>query len=270
MFNHILIVIKGGGDLASGVAYRLKRAGFPLIITELPAPMLVRRAVCYGDAIYQGHITVDGLTARRVDTIEQAGQLAATGTIPVLVDPAAGVIAALHPAVVIDAIMAKRNTGTRLGHAPLVIALGPGFTAGQDCHAVIETNRGHWLGRVITHGSPQTDTGSPGAVKGHTAGRVLRAPAAGHVLPHAHIGEIIRQGQLIATVEGQELRAPFDGILRGLIHQTVPVTPGLKIGDLDPRGEVDYCFHISDKSLSIAGGVLEAILASGVIAGQVD
>jgi xanthine dehydrogenase accessory factor len=268
MFNHILVIIKGGGDLASGVAYRLKRAGFPLIITELPAPMLVRRTICYGEAVYQGQCTVDGLTARRVDTIEQARQLAATATIPVLIDPTAEVIAALKPAVVIDAIMAKRNTGTTLAEAPLVIALGPGFTAGQDCHAVIETNRGHWLGRVITHGSAQADTGSPGEVRGHSTGRVLRAPAAGRLTPHARIGESIRQGQLIATVAGQELRAPFDGILRGLIHQNVTVTPGLKIGDLDPRGEVSHCFHHSDKSLAIGGGVLEAILSSPVITGE--
>jgi xanthine dehydrogenase accessory factor len=161
--------------------------------------------------------------------------------------------------------MAKINTGTRITDAPLVIALGPGFTAGQDCHAVIETNRGHALGRVIYQGQAEPDTKSPGAIKGYTTGRVLRAPAPGYVTPRVEIGDVIRQNQLIATVNSHEIRASFDGILRGLVHPSVPVTPGLKIGDLDPRAQIEHCFTISDKSLAIGGGVLEAILASEVM-----
>ncbi|RME74066.1 MAG: EF2563 family selenium-dependent molybdenum hydroxylase system protein [Chloroflexi bacterium] len=264
-FQDVLVLIKGAGDLASGVAYRLKRAGFPLIMTELPAPLMVRRAVCFGEAVYQGQTTVEGITARRVDSPEAARQLAWSTEIPVLVAPEADIAARLSPQVLVDAIMAKRNTGTSIHDAALVIALGPGFTAGVDCHAVIETNRGHFLGRVIYRGQAEPDTGKPGPVRGHVADRVLRAPAAGHVDPRARIGDPIRRGQLIAVVGGAELRAPFDGVLRGLIHPAVQVAPGEKIGDLDPRGVPEHCWTISEKSLAVGGGVLEAILAGEVV-----
>jgi len=264
-FQDILVLIKGAGDLASGVAYRLKRSGFPLVMTELPAPMLVRRAVCFGDAVYTGETSVEGMIARRVETAEEARKLAFGDVIPILVDPHTAAINALKPQVLIDAVMAKINTGTAINDAPLVAALGPGFTAGQDCHAVIETNRGHNLGRVIYQGQAEPNTNSPGPVKGHTAGRVLRAPAAGHVIAAAKIGDSISRGQLIATVGEKEIRASFTGVLRGLIHPDVKVTPGLKIGDLDPRGVVEHCFTISDKSLAIGGGVLEAVLSNGVL-----
>ena len=271
-FNDILVVVKGGGDLASGAAYRLKRSGFALIMTELPAPLLVRRTVCYGEAVYNGEVTVEGLVARRVNTCAEAQALATSEIIPVLVDPQASIVATLRPEVVVDAIMAKVNTGTTIDDAPLVVALGPGFTAGQDCHAVIETNRGHWLGRVIyagcgpaVNGQAEPDTLTPGLIESRAADRVLRAPTAGQVTPHARIGDQIAVGQLIATVNGHEIRAAFSGVLRGLVHSDVQVTLGMKIGDLDPRGEVSHCFTISDKSLAVGGGVLEAILASDVM-----
>jgi xanthine dehydrogenase accessory factor len=271
-FHNLLILIKGAGDLASGVAYRLKCAGFPIIMTELPTPSLVRRTVSFGEAIYQGETTVEGLAARRVATPAQAQQLAQSDVIPVLVDPAATIVANLKPPIVVDAIIAKVNTGTSIKDAPLVVALGPGFTAGVDCHAVIETHRGHWLGRVIYpeagpqgNGQAHPNTGAPGLIKNRSTDRVLRASAAGHVTPHARIGDRLAAGQLIATIEGQEIRAAFAGVLRGLVHPQVMVTPGFKIGDLDPRGEVSHCFTISDKSLAIAGGVLEAILASDLV-----
>jgi len=262
-FQHTLVLIKGAGDLASGVAYRLKQSGFPLLMTELPAPLLVRRAVAFGNAVYIGETTVEGITARRVDTLDEAQQLAYTEKIPILVDPQTTLLAA-RPQILIDAIMAKTNTGTTLADASLVIALGPGFTAGEDCHAIIETNRGHNLGRVITQGQAEPNTGTPGMTNGHTADRVLRSPADGNVIPCASIGDKIKQGQLIATVDTQEIRAPFDGVLRGLVHSDVNITTGMKIGDLDPRGVVEHCFTISDKSLAIGGGVLEAILSSPV------
>jgi xanthine dehydrogenase accessory factor len=267
-FNDNLILIKGAGDLASGVAYRLKRSGFPFIMTELPVPTLVRRTVCFGEAVFSGETQVEGITARRVTDLAEARCLAYSEIIPILVDPAAAVLHQLKPAVLVDAIMAKTNTGARLGDAGFVVALGPGFTAGRDCHAVIETNRGHRLGRVIDHGQAEPDTKTPGPVKGYTAGRVLRAPANGYVSPAASIGQVIRQDELIAAVGPHEIRAPFDGILRGLIHPSVPVTAGLKIGDLDPRGRVEHCFTISDKSLAIGGGVLEAILAHFLVAAR--
>ncbi|MFC1976559.1 selenium-dependent molybdenum cofactor biosynthesis protein YqeB [Chloroflexota bacterium] len=265
LFADTLVLIKGAGDIASGVAYRLKRSGFPLIMTELPAPRLVRRAVCFGEAVYGGQTIVEGLEARRVEAIAEAQGLAHSDIIPVLVDPPARAVSLVKPRVLVDAIMAKVNTGTSLTDVPLVVALGPGFTAGEDCHAVIETNRGHWLGRVIGRGQAEPNTGTPGNVKGYTVDRVLRAPANGHVVAYANIGDSIEQGQLIAQVDGQEICAPFDGVLRGLVHPEVPVTTGLKIGDLDPRGVVQHCFTLSDKSLAVGGGVLEAILASGVV-----
>lgn len=265
IFKEILVVIKGAGDLASGVAYRLKRAGFPLVMTELPTPVMVRRAVCYGDAIYKGETVVEGIMARRVNTLVDARRLAVTGLIPLLVAPEPATVAKLRPQVLVDAIMAKANTGTSIDDAPLVVALGPGFIAGQDCHAVIETKRGHWLGRVIHKGAAEPNTKTPGSMKGHTADRVLRAPANGQVKAFASVGERIKQGQLIATVAGHAVRAPFEGVLRGLIHPDVAVTSGFKIGDLDPRGEVRHCFTISDKSLAIGGGALEAILGSDLI-----
>jgi xanthine dehydrogenase accessory factor len=272
LFSNILVLIKGAGDLASGVAYRLKRGGFPLLMTELPTPSLVRRTVSFGEAVYSGETTVEDIIARRVDTPQEAQTLAHTEMIPILVDPQATAVSLLKPQVVVDAIMAKVNTGTSIRDAPLVVALGPGFIAGQDCHAVVETNRGHWLGRVIYPGGgplgnsqAEPNTHTPGQTHGRAADRVLRAPAAGYITPHARIGDRLEAGQLIATVASQEVRAPFAGVLRGLVHPHVPVTPGLKIGDLDPRGEVSHCFTISDKSLAVGGGVLEAILASEVV-----
>ncbi len=270
LFKNCLIVIKGAGDLASGVAYRLKRSGFPLIMAELPTPLLVRRAVSFGEAVYNGEMTVEGISARRVATLEEARQLAESDLIPVLVDPDATVVSSLKPQVLVDAIIAKVNTGTTIDDAPLVIALGPGFTGGQDCHAVIETNRGHWLGRIIYEGQAEANTKTPGQVKGYTVDRVLRAPAGGHVIPLAKIGDLVKQGQLIATLDGYKIEAPFEGVLRGLIHTNAAVTNGFKIGDLDPRGTPQHCFTLSDKSLAIAGGVLETILASDVVRPKVN
>ena len=259
-----MILIKGAGDLASGIAFRLKRSGFPLIMTELPTPLMVRRTVCFGEAVYSGEVSVEGIIARRVDTPEEARQLANTEIIPVLVAPEPTVVIHFKPQVLVDAIMAKVNTGSTINDASLVVALGPGFTAGKDCHAVIETNRGHWLGRVIYDGQAEPDTKRPGSVKGRVADRVLRAPTDGNVIAMADIGDQIKRGQVIARVAGQDICAPFDGVLRGLIHPDVPVTTGFKIGDLDPRADTRYCFTISDKSLAIGGGVLQAILASDI------
>jgi xanthine dehydrogenase accessory factor len=265
LFENVPVLIKGAGDLASGVAYRLKRVGFPLVMTELAKPLLVRRTVSYGEAVYSGETIVEGIVARLVDNPAEARRLATSRDIPILIDSENTAAKALRPKIVVDAVMAKVNTGTGVTDAPLVIGLGPGFTAGLDCHVVIETNRGHRLGRVIQIGPAETNTGTPGLVKGYGTDRVLRAPAAGRVTGLISIGDRVSQGQLIATVNSHELFAPFDGVLRGLIHPDVAVTAGLKIGDLDPRGQVEHCFTISDKSLAIAGGVVEAILTSDII-----
>lgn len=265
MFQHLPVLIKGAGDLASGVALRLHRSGFPVLMTELAQPLTVRRSVAFAEAVFAGQTTVEGVRGQECLPSE-IKTVWATGAIAVVVDPETRVRAAIKPVVVVDAIMAKRNLGTRLGDARLVVGLGPGFHAGEDCHVVIETNRGHNLGRAIWQGSAEPDTGQPGTLPGVSPNfsRVLRSPQDGHVHPHYAIGERVPSGAIIAVVRGSDgtrpVVAPFAGILRGLIHPDVPVTSGMKIGDLDPRARRDYCFTVSDKSLAIGGGVLEAVL----------
>ena len=254
-------LIKGAGDLASGVALRLYRAGFPIIMTEIAHPLMVRRTVSFGEAVFNGEMVVEGVRARHALDAAAVPAILAEGEIAVLVDPGAACRHALSPRVIVDAVMAKRNTGTVLSDAPLVIGLGPGFTAGLDCHAVIETNRGHWLGRVIWEGPAEPDTGVPGEIGGRRAERVLYAPVGGTLRARVGIGDTVSTGQLIATVADREVQAPFDGVLRGLIRSGAAVDPGVKIGDVDPRAERAHCFTVSDKSLSVGGGVLEAILA---------
>jgi xanthine dehydrogenase accessory factor len=263
-----LVLIKGAGDLASGVALRLHRAGFPIVMTETGQPLAVRRRVAFAQAVYDGACQVEEVTAR-LCTPEETAAVLRQGDIPVLVDPQTHSRVQLQPFALVDAVMAKRNTGTQREDAPLVVALGPGFTAGVDCHAIIETNRGHNLGRVFWRGSAEPDTGMPGEVPGigGRASRVLRAPAAGQVEPQAAIGDHVAGGAVLAVVRGPDgaaadVVAPFDGVLRGLIHQSVSVTAGMKIGDVDPRAEQSHCFTVSDKSLAIGGGVLEAILTA--------
>jgi xanthine dehydrogenase accessory factor len=256
------VLIKGAGDLASGVAARLHRSGFAVAMTELPEPLMVRRMVCFGEAVYEGETIVEEIIARRVPDVAGARAALAERIIPVLVDPTAGCRSELAPEVLVDGIMAKRNTGTTCADAPRVIGLGPGFTAGVDCHAVVETHRGHWLGRVYWRGSALPDTGMPGEIGGTVVvGRILRAPSGGMLLTRAAIGDRVITGQVVATIGGLELRAGCDGVLRGLLRSGTHVGAGVKVGDIDPRAERAYCFSISDKSLAVGGGVLEAILA---------
>lgn len=264
--HNTLVLIKGAGDLATGVAARLYRCGFPVVMTELPLPLMVRRTVAFGEAVYEGEVVVEGITARRVEEDAAAREALSAGVVPVLVDPAGASLAALRPAVLVDAIMAKRNTGTTIRQAPVVIALGPGFTAGVDCHAVIETNRGHYLGRVIIEGSAEPDTGRPGSIGGKTDERILRAPVAGSVRGMAQIGARVSWGEVVAAVDGHHVRAGTGGVLRGLVRSGARVRAGEKIGDVDPRAAPEHCYLISDKSLAIGGGVLEAILRFGDVA----
>ena len=277
LFQNHLILLRGGGDLATGVAWRLHHAGFPVVVAELPRPLVVRRCVALATAILEGEITVETLRAVRVETPDEAWTLAATGVIPVLVaatipvewtddrrpPTAEGVAPAAvgrRPSAVVDARMAKRNIDTRISDAPLVVALGPGFTAGVDCHAVVETNRGHRLGRVIWRGAAEPNTGTPGIVAGKGRERVLRAPIAGVASWRIDIGDRVREAQILGDVAGHEVSAPFDGVVRGLIAPGTVVPPGLKIGDIDPRDDAWAAFTISEKALAIGGGVLEAIL----------
>jgi xanthine dehydrogenase accessory factor len=260
IFEDCRVLIKGAGDLATGVAWRLWRAGFPLAMTELSQPLALRRCVAFAEAIYAGETSVEGVTARRVEAASAIPGAWAQGVIPVFVDSQADLLARLRPEVVVDAIMAKRNLGTHLDDAPLVIGLGPGFTAGVDVHVVIETNRGHYLGRALWSGSAQPDTGTPGVIGGQDKERVVRAPAEGVFVASRQIGEQVLAGDLLGHVDGTPVLAPLSGVLRGLAHTGLQVEASLKIGDIDPRGDPDHCRTISDKALAIGGGVLEAIL----------
>lgn len=273
LFRDHLTIVRGGGDLATGVIYRLHHAGFPVVVLELARPLVVRRAVAVATAVLQSHITIETLHARRAATLDEALALASEGVIPVLVAPDFSVISYQlsvtsprspipnpRSPILIDARMAKRNIDTRIDQAELVIALGPGFTAGGDCHAVIETMRGHTLGRVYWQGAALPNTGTPGIVAGKGAERVLRAPVDGVVSWIAEIGDYVESGQMMGSVGGEEVRAPFDGVVRGLIANGTAVPANLKIGDVDARADRSACFTISDKALAIGGGVLETIL----------
>lgn len=255
--------MRGGGDLATGVAYRLHQAGFPVVVLELPRPLVVRRRVALATAVLEGEIDVEGLIGRRVVSWSEALRMAGSGDIPVLVAPQwpPDGLTAGEVSVLVDARMAKRNIDTRIDQAQLVIALGPGFSAGRDCHAVLETKRGHRLGRVIWQGEALPNTGRPGTIAGKSGERVLRAPVAGAVTWQVEIGDVVSQGQRIGRVGAELMAAPFAGLIRGLIVSGTGVTAGLKIGDLDARINRAACFTISDKALSIGGGVVEAILA---------
>jgi xanthine dehydrogenase accessory factor len=258
-----LILLRGGGDLASGVALRLLRVGLRVVITELSQPLSVRRLVSFGEAVYQGYATVEGVTSRLVAGVPSALETLDRGEIPVLIDPDVEVRHQLAPLVIVDARMTKKRPALGMEAAPLVIGLGPGFVAGDNCHAAIETNRGHFLGRVMWKGAPQTDTGVPEAVSRRQEERVLRAPIAGVLNTLVDIGAHVEAEQLIAHVDGEGIAAPFPGTLRGLMHTGLAVTEGLKVGDLDPRDDPRFASMVSEKSLAIGGGVLEAILSRG-------
>lgn len=257
------ILIKGAGDLATGVAVRLKRAGFQIVMTDLPHPTAVRRTVSFCEAIPEGETTVEGIRAQRAESVEAALSIIGRGDVAVMAVPEARCLDVLRPAALVDAILAKRNTGTRMSDAPIVVALGPGFTAGVDCHAVVETMRGHDLGRVITEGTARPNTGVPGEIGGYTVERLLRAPADGVFEPLRAIGDVVSEGDTVALVSGQEMRARISGVLRGLLRAGTMVHEGMKSGDIDPRCEVSHCFSVSDKARAIGGGVLEAILGLG-------
>ena len=283
-----LIIVRGAGDLATGTIHRLKMSGFRLLVLETDHPAAIRRQVALSEAVYSGSACVEGVEAIRVENEQQMSNAWKNDKVPVLVDPEGTCIASLQPKVVVDAILAKRNLGTNRKMAPLTIALGPGFTAGEDVDVVIETKRGHNLGRVIRKGSAYPNTGIPGIIGGYGAERVIHAPAAGILKNKSKIGDIVEKGQVIAIIEeakdveenertqcesketkvtGEngkikriEVTATLSGLLRGLIRDNYPVTKGFKIADIDPRKEeLANCFTISDKARCIAGSVLEVI-----------
>ena len=263
-----LIIVRGGGDLATGTIHRLWSAGFPVLVLEAEHPAAVRRQAAVCEAVYDGECIVEEMKAVRIACMEEAEGVIRSGAVPVLVDPAGACIAALSPAVVVDAIIAKKNLGTNREMAPLTIALGPGFEAGVDVDVVVETKRGHHLGRVIRSGSAIPNTGVPGKIGGYAAERVIHSPAEGIIRHKSRIGAVVSAGAVIAEIVQPDGRtcpveATISGVLRGLIREDYPVTKGLKIADIDPREEeVENCVTISDKARGIAGGVLEAVIAS--------
>ena len=262
-----LVLIRGGGDLATGVAIRLLRSGLRVVITELQQPLAVRRTVSFAEAIYSDEINIEGFTAKRVndpaDSLRILGILG-KGQVPVLVDPLCSAAKSLHPAVIVDGRMTKQPPEP-IGYSPaLYIGLGPGFEAGVNCQVVIETRRSHTLGRVIWVGSPEADTGLPdGDLR-----RVLRSPGDGELKVFVKIGDHVEMDQIIAEVDGEKVIAPISGIVRGLLHPGLIISRGLKIGDIDPRGDPRLCQLVSDKTLSIGGGVLEAILSKTELRAQ--
>ncbi len=256
----LTVLIRGAGDIASGIAMRLHRAGMQIVMTEIARPTTIRRTVAFSDAVVNGEQTVEDVTALRAETWEEAALYMDEGRIPVLVDPDCACRAFLKPDVLVDAILAKYNLGTSITDAPIVIGVGPGFTAGVDCHAAIETMRGHTLGRAYYRGGTLPNTNIPGLIGGFAGERVLRAPADGVFQGSRRIGDRVEAGETVGFVAGQPMKATISGVLRGLLADGVSVKKGMKSGDVDPRGRAEYCSLVSDKALSVAGGVLEAIL----------
>lgn len=255
-----MVIIKGAGDLATGIAFRLFHSGFKVIMTDTLHPTSIRRTVCFSQAIIKGKMTVEGITAKFAEDPTSALKILEGGNIPVLADENADILKTIKPNVLVDAILAKKNLGTKITDAPKVIGVGPGFNAGIDCHYVIETKRGHFLGRVIEKGFASPNTGIPGNIEGFTKERILRAPEDGIFIQNAEIGDFVKKGSAAGFVGNEPVLCMIDGILRGILPTGTPVFKGMKSGDIDPRCEKSHCYTISDKALSVGGGVLEAIL----------
>jgi xanthine dehydrogenase accessory factor len=259
--GELIVLIRGAGEMASGVAHRLHQSHFKICMTEISHPLAVRREVTFSEAIYEGGKEVEGVRAKLISKLEEIESAWNGGEIPILVDPDGKKTRKfLKPDVVIDAIMAKKNLGTQISDAPLVIGLGPGFTAGKDVHIVLETNRGHNLGKIIVNGSAEPDTGIPGEIGGYTIERLLRTMKKGIFHPQKSIGERVNKGTVVAVVDDFPVITKISGVVRGLLREGVEVKKGMKVGDVDPRGKKESCFTISDKARAIGGGALEAIL----------
>lgn len=266
MSEENIIVVRGGGDLASGVIHRLYRCGYKVLILESERPSAIRREVSFCEAVYDGEAFVEGVLSHKIEDVSECDKVWKLKEIPLLVDETGESISCLKPAAVIDGILAKRNLGTSREMAPLTIALGPGFTAGEDVDYVVETKRGHDLGRIIEEGEALPNTGIPGIIAGAGKERVIHSPAAGVIRNQSKIADLVEKGQVIATVDGTPVYASLTGILRGIIRDGYQVDKGMKIADIDPRKEEEKnCNTISDKARCIAGSVVEILLSEGVL-----
>ena len=254
-----VIVVRGGGDIATGVIQKFYRCGFRLLVLETDKPAAIRRSAALCETVYTGVATVEDVTCELISALPEMDKSYMCGVVPMIIDPCGESIARLKPAAVIDAIMAKRNLGTHKGMASVTIGLGPGFYASDDVHAVIETMRGHDLGRLILRGNARTNTGIPGEVGGESARRVIYAPVGGEIRHFKKIGDILEAGETICAVSGESVMTPFRGLLRGLIHEGLYVLKGMKIADMDPRIDIDWR-TISDKARCVGGAALEAYL----------
>ena len=260
------LIVRGGGDLASGVIHRLYQCGYRVLVLECRKPSAIRRKVSFGEAVFDGSSCVEGVTGRLVQSVEEAQKIWESEEIPILVDETGESVDELRPDALIDAILAKKNLGTTRDMAPLTVALGPGFEAGKDVDFVIETQRGHNLGRVIWNGSAAPNTGIPGVIGGYGKERVIHSPAAGIMRDKSEIGDIVEKDQVIAMVDDTPVYASLTGVLRGIIRDGYEVPKGMKIADIDPRKEQkENCDTISDKARCIAGSVVEVLLANGVL-----
>ena len=258
IFNN-LIIIRGAGDLATAVAIRLHNSGFRVVCLEVAKPTVIRRTVSFAQAVFEGQACVEGVHARLV-SIDDIDKTFSEDVVPVLIDPAGDAIRILHPAVLIDAIIAKRNLGTTRNMAPFTVALGPGFVAGEDVDCVVETARGHNLARLIYSGSAAPNTGIPGNIEGFTSERVIHSPCSGTFRSVKKIGDIVAKGDVIAEVNGMPVFATIDGMIRGLLHDGLDVPEHFKIADIDPRGSRADYLTCSDKARALGGAVLEAVM----------
>jgi xanthine dehydrogenase accessory factor len=258
--NDLVILIRGAGEMATGVAHRLASCLFKVCVTETPNPQAVRREVAFSEAIFDSEKEVEGVTAKRVESADHISKVWKEGKVPILIDPEAEVKDFLKPDVLIDATLVKKNLGTKITDAPLVIGLGPGFHAGKDVHLVIETNRGHDLGRIIANGEAEPNTGIPSSIAGYTEERVIRAPRAGNFKALKKIGDGVGANEKVGIIGNTVVRSRIAGVIRGLLRDETEVWKGMKLGDVDPRGLKAHCHTISDKARTISGGVLQAIL----------
>jgi xanthine dehydrogenase accessory factor len=259
-FNELVILIRGAGEMATGVAHRLASCHFKVCMTETANPQAVRREVAFSETIFDHEKEVEGVTAKKIDSPQHILQVWSERKIPILIDPEAKVKDFLKPDVIIDATLAKKNLGTKMTDAPLVIGLGPGFHAVKDVHLVIETNRGHDLGRIISDGEAEPNTGIPGAIGGYAEERVIRAPKDGNFRALKKIADGVRPNEKVGMVGNAAVRSRVAGVIRGLLRDGTEVWKGMKLGDVDPRGVKAHCYTISDKARTISGGVLQAIL----------
>lgn len=256
----MLVLVKGAGDLATGIVHRLRMSDFKVLMTEIEKPTVVRHEVAFATAVLKKKTKVEDMEVKLCTSLEEIDRALEEDGLALVVDPKAYIREELRPQVVVDAIIAKRNLGTSLDDADIVIGVGPGFEAGRDVDYVVETKRGHYLGKVLDQGQAIKNTSSPGAVEGFTRERIIRSPKAGLFRPHAKIGDLVKKGDIVAYLDDEPILAKLDGVVRGMLLGEMEVRENFKCGDIDPRAVVDHCFTISDKARAVGGGVLEAIM----------